>query len=378
MYARRRPVLVPRRGAPLTPDDAALVSAGAPRLAAAAEDADALLYYAVASGGDVAPSIRDPIVRTRRTTIEGRPASDQEEAEFLAAYAKLAATVYPTTAATLRATSRTVRRPWPVRLVADAPISEAQRVAYRFGLLALILILVIGGAEWTRTFINAVVTSQAEHARVHEDLRSARAEQKRAAEQLALLGREPAGGSEPLRANLARQREELDIRVQRLDDREIDLSRRIQAGYETLNRILPLVNWSELRNVIVPVATTVGVLVLPVLCGALGTVAFVLRTVYGEMVQRSFDARRTGEFMVRIFLGMLSGVSLQWLLVREGQPVPGGITPAVLAFLGGYSVELLFAAIDRVLLTVITALRGDRERQSAGAPTAGSKEAAMR
>jgi hypothetical protein len=370
-------VLVQRRGAPLTPDDAALVSAGAPRLAAAAEDADALLYYAVATGRDVAPGIRDPIVRTRRTTIEGRPASDQEEAEFLAAYARLAAMVYPTTAATLRATSRTVRRPWPLRLVADAPISEAQRVAYRFGLLALILILVIGGAEWTRTFINAVVTYQAEHARVLEELRSARAEQKRAAEQLALLGREPAGGFE-LRANLARQREELDIRVQRLDDREINLSRRIQAGYETLNRILPLVNWSELRNVIVPVATTVGVLVLPVLYGALGTVAFVLRTVYGEMVQRSFDARRTGEFMVRIFLGMLSGVSLQWLLVREGQPVPGGITPAVLAFLGGYSVELLFAAIDRVLLTVITALRGDRERQTAAAPTAGSKEAAMR
>jgi hypothetical protein len=93
------------------------------------------------------------------------------------------------------------------------------------------------------------------------------------------------------------------------------------------------------------------------------------------MIQRSFDARRTGEFVVRIFLGMLSGVSLPWLMVRDGQSIPGGVTPAVLAFLGGYSVELLFAAIDRVLLTVITALRGERERRPAPtAPDATAKE----
>jgi hypothetical protein len=150
--------------------------------------------------------------------------------------------------------------------------------------------------------------------------------------------------------------------------------RRIQAGYETLYRILPFVNWNELRNVITPVATIMAMLVLPVLYGSLGTCAFVLRTVYAEMVERSFDGRRTGEFMVRIFLGMLSGVSLQWLLVREGQPIPGGVTPAVLAFLGGYGVELLFAAIDRILSTVITALRG--ERRSAPKPVAERKEGA--
>jgi hypothetical protein len=296
-----------------------------------------------------------------------------EETAFLAAYAKLAALVNPTTAATLRATSRTVRRPWLWRGFSQEPISEAQRVAYRFGLLALILLLVIGSAEWTRTFINAVVTDQAEHSRVLEELRTVRAAQKRLAEQITLLDRERQGGTESLRASLVRQREELDVRVQLLDDREAGLSRRIQAGYETLERILPFVNWNELRNVITPVATIMALLVLPVLYGALGTCAYVLRTVYAEMVERSFDGRRTGEFMVRIFLGMLSGVSLQWLLVREGQAIPGGVTPAVLAFLGGYGVELLFAAIDRVLSTVITALRGERRQPS---PAAERKEGA--
>jgi hypothetical protein len=341
-------------------DNGAPTGEGASRLAAGAADADALLYYATATGRDVGAAIRTPIVRTHRAVGANRPLSDDEEAEFLEAYARLAALVRPTTAATLRATSRTTRRPWLWRLFSLEPISEAQRVAYRFGLLALILILVIGGAEWTRTFINAVVTSQAEHTQVREEIRTARAAQKRLAEQIALVDRERPGGGDGLRGGLVQQREELDLRVQLLEDREAGLSRRIQAGYVTLDRILPFVDWNELRNVITPVATIVAVLILPVLYGALGTCAFVLRTVYSEMIDRSFDGRRTGEFMVRIFLGMLSGVSLQWLLVREGQVVPGGVTPAVLAFLGGYGVELLFAAIDRILSTVITALRGER------------------
>src|SRR5262249_42891393 len=68
----------------------------------------------------------------------------------------------------------------------------------------------------------------------------------------------------------------------------------------------------------------------PVLYGALGTCAFVLRNLFYKMVDRSFDGRRTGEFTVRIFLGMLSGLSLQWLVVRADGTVAGGITPAVL------------------------------------------------
>jgi len=357
----------------VSPVDEAPADDGASRLETGADDADALLYYAVSAGRDIGAAIRDPIVRTHRAVTERKPVTNEEEAEFLAAYAKLAAMVHPTTAATLRATSRSVRRPWFWRLFSHEPISEAQRVAYRFGLLALILIIVIGGAEWTRTFINSVVTDQAEYTRVLEELRTTRAAQKRLVEQIALLDRDRQGAADALRATLVRQREDLDVRVQLLDDREAGLSRRIQAGYETLYRILPFVNWNELRNVITPVATIVAVLVLPVLYGALGTCAFVLRTVYAEMVERSFDGRRTGEFMVRIFLGMLSGVSLQWLLVREGQAIPGGVTPAVLAFLGGYGVELLFAAIDRILSTVIAALRGDRRRSK---PSSERKEGA--
>src|ERR1044071_1381675 len=111
-------MLVPHRGAAVSvmasavasvPDDAP-ADDGATRLARGAEAAAALLYYAVSTGRAVPGPHRDPIVHAHRATSSNRPMSDAEETEFLGAYAKLAAMVHPTTAATLRATSRSNRR----------------------------------------------------------------------------------------------------------------------------------------------------------------------------------------------------------------------------------------------------------------------------
>jgi len=46
---------------------------------------------------------------------------------------------------------------------------------------------------------------------------------------------------------------------------------------------------------------------------------------------------------------MLSVVTVQWAFVKDGAGLPDGATPLVLAFLAGYSVELLFSGMDRLL-----------------------------
>jgi hypothetical protein len=137
---------------------------------------------------------------------------------------------------------------------------------------------------------------------------------------------------------------------------EVDVDEAAAAAQRTRDpaqEAVPFVDWAELRNVILPIANIIGGFFLPVLYGALGTCAYILRAIYSQMCERSFDPRQNGEFIVRIFLGMLSGITLQWIFVRDGSSVPGGITPAVLAFIGGYSVEVLFTAMDR-LLTALT------------------------
>ena len=314
-------------------------SGHAARLADEIEGASELLYHASKSGKELEAAVRDPIIRARGALERGETWSAADESAFLAAYAKLAALTAPVTAATLRATRRRPARAWWAKLLRLGPTSDAQVLSFRFGVLALALLLAIGAGEWTRTFIAAIIANQDDLEKVKQELRA---------------------------TDLTPSRQKV------LMERRVALEERIAAGYATLNRsfgAVARVRWEELRNLIGPVADNVGGFLLPVLYGALGTTAFILRRLYASMVNRTFDARRSGEFLVRIFLGMLSGITLQWIVVRDGNAVPGGVTPAVLAFLGGYSVELLFAAIDRLLGSITAALKATARSERPNAET---------
>ncbi len=340
--------------------------------------ANALLYYAITTGRTITPEISDPILRLRRLLGDGTVVSAADERAFLDAYSRLAALVAPVTAATLRTTSRDQRpRIWLGRVLSLRSLSEAQRASFLFGFLAMCLLVVVGIFEAQRSLIAIIVSGQTEYAKIVEESRTTRLG-------LRALGAQSgpsearAQSREGVSPSLLPQYEELTTRLARLEDQETRLGRVIQAAYETLDWMMPFVRWSELRNIIAPVANLIGGFLLPPVYGALGTCTYILRSIHSQMISRSYDPRRSGEFMVRIFLGMLSGMTLQWLFVREGAAVAGGITPAVLAFLGGYSVEVLFTALDRLLAALRGSARGGgRVRASASsAPGGGSTASA--
>src|SRR4029434_9875688 len=95
------------------------------------------------------------------------------------------------------------------------------------------------------------------------------------------------------------------------------LSDTVQQGYRMFERMFGSNRFQYTRG---PLVIILGSFFLPLLYGALGTCAFVMRSLFREMVDRTFDGRRTGEFTVRIFLGMLSGLTLQWLLAPADGP----------------------------------------------------------
>jgi len=345
---------------------------GVKSLAELVTDASALLYHAVVSGQNIGAELRDPIIRLREAVTAGQSVSAEAESKFLNAYARLAVLVAPVTAATLRATSRHYQSDaWLARVFRVQTMSAAQFASFLFGFLAICLLVTIGIGEGIRTFIAAVISSQEEVLKVREEMRAGKLALQGLDEQLKALDTEqpqPNQARGIVKAGLTKQREELDSRLSRLREQQLGLEEKIAKGYDTLGRITPFVDWAELRNVIVPIANMIGGFFLPLMYGALGTCAYILRTIYAQMVRRSYDARRGGEFIVRIFLGMLSGITLQWLLVRDGSTVPGGITPAVLAFLGGYSVELLFTAIDRLLSAVTGSMKTAPAEKGSPAP----------
>src|SRR5712692_8874666 len=316
--------------------------------------------------GPIVPAQVIPIIKLRAPVVAGEAVSSDDEREFLTAYSRLAVLVAPVTAATLRATTRHEQsRSLLGRILWFRSLSEAQLASSLLGFFAICLLLAIGVGEGERSLIAIIVSSQELLIKTREELQTGKLALQVFNEQIKALDVQ-ASQSDPsrgiVRAGLVKQREELDLRLDRLRERQLGLEQAIANGYETMGRITPFVDWSTLRTIIIPVSSVIGGFVLPPIYGALGTCTYLLRSIYASMVNRSYDSRRSGEFIVRIFLGMLSGMTLQWLFVRDGTAVPGGITPAVLAFLGGYSVEFLFTAVDRLLALATGSLK-------TGAPT---------
>lgn len=345
--------------------------------ASAVAQASQLLLYAIEKGKEIKPEIRDAILGAEAQMAAGWAFSPQEKGEFLVAYAQFAVLLAPVTATTLRASDKRYGRlGWWSRLLPIGPVAEAQIQSTGFGVLALVILLFIGMGEWTRTFITAVTEMQRGLEQILDDQRSVALGLKVAERQLAAVEALPQQQTrEGLKDPILKQQDELTARREALTTRQDNLENKINAAYQTLDRWIPFVKPGDLRNVIMPLSTMIGAFILPILYGALGACAYILRTIYAKMVERSFEPWRFGEFVTRVFLGMLSGMGLQWLFVGEGKQIPGGVTPAFLAFVGGYSVELLFTAIDRVLVAAREAIRPSPQPAPVAPPPAAPQPA---
>jgi hypothetical protein len=341
---------------------------GACRLREAVDAANTLLYHAVGAGQDLANTVRDPIIKARAAIDRGDALSQEDEGKFLDAYAKLALRSSPVTAATLEATSRRRGRPgWLGRLFGFQPASDAQRLVWYFGLLALCLIVFIAAGEWAHSFMLSLAAAEKQLTASSQELREANMRRDGIEDQIKMLRPGPgsaadAGSNGAVRQALETRRNEITVKIWALDQAVIELSDTVQQGYRMFERMFGSNRFQYTRG---PLVIILGSFFLPLLYGALGTCAFVMRSLFREMVDRTFDGRRTGEFTVRIFLGMLSGITMQWLVTRSDGTVVSAVTPAVLAFVAGYSVEMLFSAMDRLVNLVTGRARSAHRPQSA-------------
>jgi hypothetical protein len=88
----------------------------------------------------------------------------------------------------------------------------------------------------------------------------------------------------------------------------------------------------------------------PLLYGLLGAAAYVMRSLSKEISDVTFSNVSNVRFVLRLVLGMLSGISVGLILTPDTPPSTlSAVTPLALAFLAGYSVELLFSAMDRLI-----------------------------
>ncbi|MCF6324215.1 MAG: hypothetical protein L3J89_07835 [Gammaproteobacteria bacterium] len=90
----------------------------------------------------------------------------------------------------------------------------------------------------------------------------------------------------------------------------------------------------------------------PFMYGAFGACIFILRQAEEQLRERTFDPRRLPEYRNRLVLGTLSGGVIVLLYSSGGSEASIKITEAALGFIGGYSIDLLFSLLDRIVNTL--------------------------
>ncbi|MDQ1277058.1 MAG: hypothetical protein QG555_97 [Thermodesulfobacteriota bacterium] len=85
---------------------------------------------------------------------------------------------------------------------------------------------------------------------------------------------------------------------------------------------------------------------LPLLTGLLGAWTYTLRSLSSEIRNLTYTGKSRIRYHVRAVLGMLCGLAITWF-VQPGAAILKSLSSFALAFLAGYSVEILFAVMDR-------------------------------
>ncbi|WP_047042638.1 hypothetical protein [Vibrio mexicanus] len=87
--------------------------------------------------------------------------------------------------------------------------------------------------------------------------------------------------------------------------------------------------------------------VLPLMYGLLGAFIFVLRSLLYQVRTLTYTASREVGYRLRLTLGCLAGMITGWLMKPDFGEM--ALSPMAIAFLSGYSIEVLFTLLDRMI-----------------------------
>lgn len=136
---------------------------------------------------------------------------------------------------------------------------------------------------------------------------------------------------------------------------ERDTAAIIEIGWlvpdENFNRYRPLARMAY--SVGFPLQI-VNMYLLPLLYGMMGACAYVLRELSKEVQNMTYSNDDAVNYNLRIQLGALSGLVVGWFLTPAGGAADDifsvyNLGPFALSFLSGYSIELVFSAMDRFI-----------------------------
>ena len=324
-----------------------------PVLRRAIAEADLLLAYAAENGIELDDGVLATIVGARQLPdVAADATAVAATTKFWEAYGSLARAVQPVSSDSIEATmSRQGRRGFAGRLLdrlfGPKLTTLAERSIYRFSLASFVVLVLLLAVQMYWVIGNRLEAQAAQLV----------AEAERVGERLATLGKAQLADDdrELLKLEAAGEQLNLDlaIRVAALEQWN-DIWRALVPGIARRSAALdeaagsPFSTMRKARLEASLAKECVELYLLPLLYGLLGSCLHVLRTLAAGIERRTHVAGRL--YQVRIYTGGLTGLVIAWFGVGGDATSPlASLTPFALAFLAGYSVELLFAFMDRLV-----------------------------
>lgn len=89
--------------------------------------------------------------------------------------------------------------------------------------------------------------------------------------------------------------------------------------------------------------------ILPVFTSLLGVTVYILRRTSTDLNSGRYRLYEAGTYSYRITLGIVGGIVISWFSINDSSGVVSSITPAALAFVVGYSIEILYNVLDSIV-----------------------------
>ncbi len=104
-----------------------------------------------------------------------------------------------------------------------------------------------------------------------------------------------------------------------------------------------------IRNLMKGVVDAIYLFILPLVAGGLGAGVYVVRLISKEIEREAFSPKLTIRFDLRIYLGSIAGLIICRLFLTEASNFGNTLTPIGIAFIVGYSIEVFFSLLDRIV-----------------------------
>lgn len=117
-------------------------------------------------------------------------------------------------------------------------------------------------------------------------------------------------------------------------------------------------NYMKLKGELEVALCSLSGYILPLLYGALGAFAFILRKLSDPVGKLTYAYDTRVSYTLRVHIGALGGLAVGWF-INGNSPITGlggsaasglvALSPLALAFVAGYASDLLFTALDKVV-----------------------------